>query len=372
MTGGVNWNIFFSFEEDCMKKLTKIAATLAALVLALALAGCDNEEPTEETPHFTFSGTSLRIELEAMETSGFDITADSDASGGKSGKLVDEKSRAEATITFPAGNYIGYAVIRAPSPANDMFYIKFGDEYIRVYADEPTPPGYAPTSRTPINLSCRNETTVQMTIVKDNPDPAQKIGETGMYIDYVEFTNSVVPKDGKPDWTGFKMVDSVDKLDFSSSTYNMKESWSKEYQEKTLYIAAELYTVKVTAENEMTVTHKSTVRKYNDAAIYANDKSDYEEEEDKYGDCIRTYDDSTYTITILYPEQPYSQSLSAFKEEFLSLPKDEYGTAYRDLEVGSKSGIIQASYICDSTWTEDDGTEETEKLYFTTTLTPQK
>ena len=360
-----------------MKKLTKVSAALAVMVLALALAGCDNEDPTEEntekqTPHFTFSGNSLKIELEAMKTSGFDITADSDASGGKSGKLVDEKSRAEATITFPAGNYIGYAVIRAPSPANDMFYIKFGDEYIRVYADEPTPPGYAPTSRTPINLSCRNETTVQMTIVKDNPDPAQKIGETGMYSDYVEFTNSVVPKDGKPDWTGFKMVDSVDKLTFSSSTYNMKESWSKEYQEKTLYIAAELYTVKVTAENEMTVTHKSTVRKYNDAAIYANDKSDYEEEEYKYEDCIRTYDDSTYTITILYPEKSYPQSLSAFKEEFLSLPKDEYGTAYRDLKVGSKSGIIQASYICDSTWTEDDGTEETEKLYFTTTLTPQK
>ena len=379
MTGGVNWSIFFSFEEDCMKKLTKIAATLAALVLALALAGCDNdEEPAEEntsgkqTPHFTFSGDSLRIELEAMKTSGFDITEDSNASGSKAGKLVDENSRAEATITFPAGTYTGYAIILAPAPENDAFYVKFGDEYIRMYADEPSPPGYAPTSRTPINLSCRNETTVQMTILKDNPDPSKKNGETGMYIDYVEFTKSAVPEDGKPDWTGFTMVDSVDKLDFTFSTYNMQEVWSTEYEGETPYVGTELYTVKVAAENEMSVTRKSTIRKYNNAAVYAEDKAYYEEEEDKYGDCTRTYDDSTRTITILYPEKPYSQSLSEFKKAFLSLPKDEQGTAYHSLKLGQHSGIIQVSYICDNTWTEDDGTVETDKSYFTTTLKPQK
>ena len=188
-------------------------------------------------------------------------------------------------------------------------------------------------------------------------------------------TEEEFPKGGKPDWSGFTMVDSVDKLDFTSSTYNMQEVWSTEYEGETPYVGTEMYTVKVTAENEMTVTRKSTVRKYNDAAIYAHDKS-YYEEEDKYGDCIRTYDDSTRTITILYPEKPYSQSLSAFKKEFLSLPENEYGRDYReeyhDLKIGSKSGIIQVSYICDNAWTEDDGSEETDKTYFTTTLTPQK
>lgn len=383
MTGGVNWSIFFSFEEDCMKKQTKIAAALAALVLALALAGCDNEDlavvktlgkqpPEKQTAHFTFSGNSLRIELEAMETSGFDITADANASGGKAGKLVDENSRADATITFPAGTYTGYAVIRAPSPDNDMFYVKFGDDYIRVYANEPSPPGYAPTNRTPIYFSCRDETTVQMTIQKDNPDPSKKPGETGMFIDYVEFTKSVVPENGKPDWTGFKMVDSVDKLDFTFSTYNMQEVWSTEYKGETPYVGTELYTVKVATENEISVTRKSTIRKYNNAAVYAEDKVYYEEEKDKYGDCTRTYDDSTRTITILYPEKPYSQSLSGFKQAFLSLPEDEAGTAHRDLKLGQHSGIIQVSYICDNTWTEDDGTVETDTTYFTTTLTPQK
>ncbi|MDE5614261.1 MAG: hypothetical protein K2I74_06395 [Treponemataceae bacterium] len=138
------------------------------------------------TPRFMFTGDSLRIELEEMKHN-FVLSEEPAASGGKSGKLVDENSRAEAIITFPAGTYSGYAVIRAPSGDNDAFYVKFGDNYIRVYADDPLPTGYARTSRTPINLSCSNEVTVRMTILKDSPD---KSGETGMFIDYVEFTKA--------------------------------------------------------------------------------------------------------------------------------------------------------------------------------------
>ncbi|MBD5426409.1 MAG: hypothetical protein HDR38_02490 [Treponema sp.] len=177
---------------------------------------------------------------------------------------------------------------------------------------------------------------------------------------------------GKADWTGFTMVDSADELDFTVGTYEMSEVWSTEYEGESPYVGTELYTVKVAAENEINVTRKLTISKYNNAAVYADDKAFYEEEEDKYGDCTRTYDDSTRTITILYPEKPYSQSLSEFKKAFLSLPKDEQGTAYHSLKLGQHSGIIQVSYICDNTWTEDDGTVETAISYFTTTLTPQK
>ncbi|MDE5613618.1 MAG: hypothetical protein K2I74_03095 [Treponemataceae bacterium] len=141
------------------------------------------------TARFNFTGNSFRIEMEAMSSnSGVSIETDATASGGKAGILTSEDSRAEAIITFPAGNYTGYAVIYAPSGDHDAFYVKFGDGHIRVYADDPPPSGYKPTSRTPIKLSCDKEVTVRMVISPRSEKFTGKAVETGMYIDYVEFT----------------------------------------------------------------------------------------------------------------------------------------------------------------------------------------
>ena len=141
------------------------------------------------TARFNFTGNQFRIEMEAMTSnSGVSIETDSTASGGKAGLLANEESRAEAIITFPAGNYTGYAVIYAPSGDHDAFYVKFGDGHIRVYADDPPPSGYKPTSRTPIKLSCDKEVTVRMVISPRSEKFTSKAVETGMYIDYVEFT----------------------------------------------------------------------------------------------------------------------------------------------------------------------------------------
>ncbi|MDE6350515.1 MAG: hypothetical protein K2K67_05900 [Treponemataceae bacterium] len=143
------------------------------------------------TARFNFTGNSFRIEMEAMTSnSGVSITTDSAASGGKAGILTSEDSRAEAVITFPAGNYTGYAVIYAPSGDHDAFYVKFGDGHIRVYADDPPPSGYKATSRTPIKLSCDKEVTVRMVISPRSEKFTGKTVETGMYIDYVEFTKN--------------------------------------------------------------------------------------------------------------------------------------------------------------------------------------
>lgn len=143
------------------------------------------------TARFNFTGNSFRIEMEAMSSnSGVSIETDSAASGGKAGLLANEDSRAEAIITFPAGDYTGYAVIYAPSGDHDAFYVKFGDGHIRVYADDPPPAGYKPTSRTPIKLSCDKEVTVRMVISPRSEKFTSKPVETGMYIDYVEFTKN--------------------------------------------------------------------------------------------------------------------------------------------------------------------------------------
>ena len=139
------------------------------------------------TPKRTFAGSSLKIELEDMNTN-FRIINDTAASGGKSGILVDENSSAEAIITFPAGSYTGYVYLKAPNSDSDAFYVKFGDGHFRVYADDPPPAGYAKASRTPIELSCDRDVTVRMTITQHSEKFPNKPGETGMYIDYVEFT----------------------------------------------------------------------------------------------------------------------------------------------------------------------------------------
>ena len=68
--------------------------------------------------------------------------------------------------------------------------MKFGDGHIRVYADDPPPAGYKPTSRTPIQLSCDKEVTVRMVISPRSEKFTGKTVETGMYIDYVEFTKN--------------------------------------------------------------------------------------------------------------------------------------------------------------------------------------
>ncbi|MDE7227816.1 MAG: hypothetical protein K2N31_05820 [Treponemataceae bacterium] len=328
------------------------------------------------TPRFTFSGDSLRIELEEMKHN-FVLSEESAASGGKAGKLVDENSRAEAIITFPAGSYSGYAVIRAPDSSRDAFNVKFGDTYVRVYADDPPPAGYARTSRTPINLSCDKEVTVRMTILKDNPNRPDKPGETGMFIDYVEFTKTgsqagqggsetPEPGAGKADWTGFTMVDSADELDFKIGTYEMKCADFEEYQGKTKFDTM-IYDVEISADT-VVLREKSRIRVYGNQEDYDIKKASIKDI-DGY-----SWEDSTRTIIRTYSDvSNESMSLSEFKEEFFSFSEDvvedNYSRILTDKKLGRKNGVIQAS--CTETICETE-VERTEKYYYIITLTPQK
>lgn len=142
-------------------------------------------DENDTTPRFEFvaSESKLKIELEDMATN-FEITTDETASGQKAGELIDENSYAEAIITFPAGDYVGYVCEYAPTGNNDAFYVKFGENYVRCYASDPVPGTYELTTRTPIELSATETTTVKMKILKDCPS---RTGETGMFIDYIIF-----------------------------------------------------------------------------------------------------------------------------------------------------------------------------------------
>lgn len=177
---------------------------------------------------------------------------------------------------------------------------------------------------------------------------------------------------GQADWSDFTMVDSVDKLDFKVGTYEMKDVWSKEYKGETLLIGTDMYAVKILSAESVTVTQKSTVEKYNDDTYYAREKEDWEEYCTEEGYTC-TYNDSTRTITITYPDEPRSQSLSDFKKKWISPEEDPGKTTYSDKKLGNnKNGVIKASYSMNHTWTESDGSVGSDTTYIAITLTPQK
>lgn len=179
-------------------------------------------------------------------------------------------------------------------------------------------------------------------------------------------------ENGQADWSGFTMVDSVDKLDFKVGTYEMKEAGSREYKGETLLTGTNIYAVKILSTESVTITQKSTVEKCNDDAYYASEKEDWEEYCTKKG-YTYTFNDSTRTITITYPDEPRSQSLSDFKKDWISPEEDPGKTTYSDKKLGSnKNGVIKASYSMNHTWTESDGSVGSNTTYIAITLTPQK
>lgn len=164
------------------------------------------------------------------------------------------------------------------------------------------------------------------------------------------------------------MVDSVDKLDFKVGTYEMKEAASREYK----FVGTATYAVKILSAESVTVTKKSTVEQYNDDTYYASEKEDWEEYCTEEGYTC-TCNDSTRTITITYPDEPHSQSLSDFKKDWISPEEDPGKTTYSDKKLGSnKNGVIKASYSMNHTWTESDGSVGSNTTYIAITLTPQK
>ncbi|MBD5428706.1 MAG: hypothetical protein HDR39_05215, partial [Treponema sp.] len=153
-------------------------------------------------------------------------------------------------------------------------------------------------------------------------------------------------KNGQASWSGFAMVDSVDKLDFKVGTYEMKEAASRENK----FVGTATYAVKILPTESVTVTRKQMVEQCHDEADYAYEKEDWEEYcKEKGYTC--TFNDSTRTITITYPDEPYSRSLSDFKKNRFS-PEEEPGkTTYSDIKLGSnKNGVIKASYDENHIW----------------------
>ncbi len=187
-----------------MKLVNKVVTVVSSLAAIAMLASCGSTsgaaaaaapapvippkpESPAEVPTFTFTGSELKIELESMYNEEFLIVEDAEASGYYAGKLMSEESVAKALVTFPAGTYVGLVNEKAPDGAHDAFNVCLDGVYYRSYPSDPPLGTYELTTRTPINFTIDAEKTVELCIQQNDPTRPNKLGETGMYLDYIIF-----------------------------------------------------------------------------------------------------------------------------------------------------------------------------------------
>ncbi|MDE5613602.1 MAG: hypothetical protein K2I74_03015 [Treponemataceae bacterium] len=173
-------------------------------------------------------------------------------------------------------------------------------------------------------------------------------------------------ENGQADWSGFTMVDSVDKLDFKVGKYELK---AMQYADRGTFTNCQ--DVEIVSAEMVTVKDKFGITKFNNKSDYEEAKAWYEGKGDF--DDIMTTDDNTLTITMTYSDDPESMSLSNFKKDFF--PEEDiyadYSETYTDKKYGSKNGVIQMSYTTTYIASERDG-GQTEIYHCIITLTPQK
>ncbi len=148
------------------------------------------EDSTIPIFEFAQDSDTLKIELEDMSTN-FAITTDSNASGGKAGKLEDASSYAYCYTKLPAGTYSAVLCENAPDSSSDALYFVFGDNdadnsmYRRVY---PTTTGtYTETTNCQFTITADSDMTVKVTLKKNG---LIQYGESGMLVDYIKFTRN--------------------------------------------------------------------------------------------------------------------------------------------------------------------------------------
>ena len=166
------------------KNSTKVDES-ANITLTASTVSSDTIIPTFE---FTEDTDTLKIEVEDMSTN-FAIVEDSDASGGKAGKLESASSYAYCYVKFPAGTYSAVLCENAPDDSSDALYFLFGDDasensmYRRVY---PTNIGsYDETTRCAFTVTAGTDMTVKVTVQQNG---GTRNGENGMLVDYIKFT----------------------------------------------------------------------------------------------------------------------------------------------------------------------------------------
>ncbi|MBR1721796.1 MAG: hypothetical protein IJ727_04835 [Treponema sp.] len=140
-----------------------------------------------EAPKFDFNGEKLQIELENMYYDGYEVIADSSASGSFALRLENESSWAIAEINFPAGSYEGLVNVLAPDSNHSRFNVCINQDTYLVYGSEPPIGQYELTTRSVVSFTLDKATTVTLKIQQNDAKNPENKGQNGMTLDYITF-----------------------------------------------------------------------------------------------------------------------------------------------------------------------------------------
>ncbi len=192
-----------------MKLVTKVTTLFAAVASMAMLASCGSSgeaaaaAPAESAavstprpaapdsiPTFEFTGDKLVIQVEEMLTEEMYISSSTkpECSNGWYATIANTESVAECLVKFPAGTYEGLVNEDAPDGNHDAFNVCIDGVYYRTFPSDPPIGTFELTTRTPMKLVFDQEKTVKVQIVKDDPNKPNKPGETGMALDFIQFT----------------------------------------------------------------------------------------------------------------------------------------------------------------------------------------
>ena len=88
-------------------------------------------------------------------------------------------------IKLPKGEYSGLVNEKAPSGANDAFYVFMDEKPYRSYPSDPPTGDWELTTRTEMAIDVAEEKVYEFTITPHSPS---RKGETGMLLDYLILT----------------------------------------------------------------------------------------------------------------------------------------------------------------------------------------
>lgn len=134
--------------------------------------------PVTAMPVIRFSGRGVKVELEDMLLTNFSLFEDRDASSGYAAVLSDASSRAEFSITLPAGRYECLLAEKAVDPAHAAVSLRIDEDSYDIYPSDPPLGIWELTTRVPVYLDVPEERPYLITISS---------AAAGMSLDYIQF-----------------------------------------------------------------------------------------------------------------------------------------------------------------------------------------
>ena len=129
-------------------------------------------------PVISFSGRGVKVEFEDMLLTNFSLFADSEASAGWGARLSSRGSKAEFSVTFPAGRYECLLSEKASDAAHAAVSVSIGGNSYDTYPSDPPLGVWELTTRAPIYFDITEEQDYLISVSSASP---------GMSLDYIQF-----------------------------------------------------------------------------------------------------------------------------------------------------------------------------------------